>query len=194
MRPEPKPPKVFSPKCPQLPRLASYKGPFPKEFWDVFPSHKPSSWCPQSWIDGDKLLAEARAAGVDNLTDALYARDACVDGADTGVRGRGRDATAGRNQPSAYEFGHLLSDSLGAWVEAGLMAGPYTLDELKGMFGTIKISLMGIQLKPSGAGRIIVSLCLCSMSQMHYDVCLGGHEPSPSAWETECVRVRVSEL
>ena len=153
MRPEIKPPKVFTPKCPQLPRLSSYKGNFPDEFWKVFPSHKPDSWKPSSWIDGDKLLGEAREAGVDNLEDALFARDACVNGADTGVRGRGRDATAGRNQPSAYEHGHLLSDSLGAWVSAGLMAGPYTLDELKAKFGTVKISPMGIQLKPNGAGR-----------------------------------------
>ena len=99
------------------------------------------------------LLSEAREAGVDNLEDALFPRDACVNGVDTGVRAQGRDATGGRNQPSAYEHGHLLSDSLGAWVSAGLMAGPYTLDELKAKFRSVKISPMGIQLKPSGAGR-----------------------------------------
>ena len=152
-RPDLKPPKVFTPKCPQLPRLASYRGKFPPTFWKEFPSYKPDNWRPSSWLDGDGLLREAREAGVDNLTDALFARDACVNGADTGVRGRGRDVTAGRNQPSAYEYGHLLSDSLGAWVSAGLMAGPYKLDELKAVFGSLKISPMGIQLKPNGAGR-----------------------------------------
>ena len=153
VRPDLKPPKVFTPKCPQLPRLATYRGNFPPMFWKEFPSHKPDNWRPSSWLDGDGLLREAREAGVDDLTDALFARDACVNGADTGVRGRGRDTTAGRNQPSAYEYGHLLSDSLGAWVSAGLMAGPYKLDELKAVFGSVKISPMGIQLKPNGAGR-----------------------------------------
>ena len=157
-RPVLKPPKTYTPKCPQLPRLPTYKGAFPRDYWDVFPKYKPKTWHPESWIDGDSLLSEAREAGVDNLTDALFARDACVNGADTGVRGRGRDPTAGRNQPSAYEYGHLLSDALGAWVQAGLMAGPYTLDEVKAVFGSVKISPMGIQLKPSGAGRIIVDM------------------------------------
>ena len=46
------------------------------------------------------------------------------------VRGCGRYPTAGRNQPSAYEYGHLLSDALGAWVRQGLMAGPFDREEL----------------------------------------------------------------
>ena len=46
------------------------------------------------------------------------------------VRGCGRYPTAGRNQPSAYEYGHLLSDALGAWVSQGLMAGPFSREEL----------------------------------------------------------------
>ena len=72
------------------------------------------------------------------------------------VRGCGRFPTAGRNQPSAYEHGHLLSDCLGSWVEQGLMAGPYTRDELP--WPEVKISPMGIQVKPTGAGRLIVDM------------------------------------
>ena len=72
------------------------------------------------------------------------------------VRGAGRFPTAGKNQPSAYKYGHLLSDALGAWVRQGLMAGPYKREELP--WAEVKISPMGIQLKPNGAGRLIVDM------------------------------------
>ena len=149
-------PKKFKPKCPDILTLKDYHGQFPADFWKYFPVYRPASWDPGSWIDGDKLLDEAREAGVDDLTDAKRARDILVNGADTGVRGRGRDPTAGQNQPSAYEHGHLLSDALGAWVSKGLMAGPYRFDELP--WETVKISPMGIQVKPTGAGRLIVDM------------------------------------
>ena len=83
-RPELTPPKVFSPKCPNLVRLDSYEGTFPLRFWDEFPVYKPSSWEPDSWISGKKLLGEARDAGVDNLTDALRSSKILEDGANTG--------------------------------------------------------------------------------------------------------------
>ena len=70
------------------------------------------------------------------------------------VRGAGRYPTAGKNQPSAYLHGHLLSDALGSWVKQGLMAGPYRREDLP--WPEVKISPMGIQLKPNGSGRLIV--------------------------------------
>ena len=141
-------PKKFSPKCPGLETLESYEGIFPASFWKRFPKHRPVNWDPESWISGKGLLGEARKAGVDDLTDALRAEDILENGADTGVRGSGRWPTAGRNQCSAYEHGSLLSDALGAWVQQGLMAGPYTRDELP--WAAVKISPMSIQLKPNG--------------------------------------------
>ena len=62
----------------------------------------------------------------------------------------------GKNQPSAYQHGHLLSDALGSWVKQKLMAGPYRLEDLP--WKDVKVSPMGIQLKPTGAGRLIVDM------------------------------------
>ena len=62
----------------------------------------------------------------------------------------------GKNQPSAYLHGHLLSDALGSWVKQKLMAGPYRLEDLP--WKDVKVSPMGIQLKPTGAGRLIVDM------------------------------------
>ena len=84
VRPELTPPKTFTPKCPDLMKLQSYEGTFPKGFWDAFPEYKPESWDPSSWISGDELLASAEEAGVDNLSDARRSRDILEDGANTG--------------------------------------------------------------------------------------------------------------
>ena len=102
------------------------------------------------------MLDRAREARVDNLTDALRAADILDNGANTGVEGAGRLPTAGRNQKSAYEHGGLLSDALGAWVQQGLMAGPYTREELP--WNNVKISPMSIQLKPNGGESVIENL------------------------------------
>ena len=149
-------PKKFTPKCPGLEVLESYEGTFPPSFWDRFPKYRPVSWDPKSWISGQGLLDRAREARVDNLTDALRAADILDNGANTGVEGAGRLPTAGRNQKSAYEHGGLLSDALGAWVQQGLMAGPYTREELP--WNNVKISPMSIQLKPNGGESVIENL------------------------------------
>ncbi len=143
-------PKMFSPKCPEIPKLASYRGRFPEEHWESWPSYRPSSWAPESWVSGEKLVAEAKRVELDNLTNVYKAAE-IVAGAETGVRGAGRYPTCGKNQESAYTYGHLLSDSLAAWLKAGLMAGPYERHELP--WTQVKVSPMSIQLKPNGAGR-----------------------------------------
>ena len=143
-------PKPFCPKCPEIPVLESYRGRFPDSHWDSWPSYKPSGWSPESWISGEKLVAEARRVRMDNMTNVYKAAE-IVRGAETGVRGAGRYATFGKNQESAYLHGKLLSDALGAWVKAGLMAGPYERHELP--WAQVKVSPMSIQLKPNGAGR-----------------------------------------
>ena len=145
--PEPKP---FSPKCPEIPVLEDYHGSFPDEHWDLWPKYRPSVWKPESWISGDKLVSEAKRVRLDNMTN-VYKAAGIVAGAETGVRGAGRYPTCGKNQDSAYTHGRLLSDALGAWVKAGLMAGPYERDELPWV--QVKVSPMSIQLKPNGAGR-----------------------------------------
>ena len=42
-RPAPRPVKTFTPKCPELPRLNTYEGDFPGNYWKDFPSYKPTS-------------------------------------------------------------------------------------------------------------------------------------------------------
>ena len=76
--------KTFTPKCPELPRLNTYEGDFPGNYWKDFPSYKPTSWKPSSWISGDELLSCAEEAGVDNLGDTYRARDILNSGANTG--------------------------------------------------------------------------------------------------------------
>ena len=143
-------PKAFSPKCPEIPVLDDYRGRFSDEHWGKWPSYRPSDWTPDSWVSGEKLVSEARRVRLDDMTNVFLAAE-IVAGAETGVRGAGRLPTCGRNQESAYTHGKLLSDALGAWVKAGLMAGPYEREELP--WPVVKISPMSIQLKPNGAGR-----------------------------------------
>ena len=156
MKPQEPKTKNFIPKCPELPVLASYEGVFSEEIWKMWPSFKPQSWNPESWINGDKLLSLAKKVGIADLSDAIWAAGILRDGADTGIRGAARLPTGGGNQPSAYEHGNLLADSLASWIKQELMAGPYDRDEIPWV--AIKISPMSIQVKPSGAGRIIVDM------------------------------------
>ena len=143
-------PKAFTPKCPEIPVLDDYRGRFSDEHWGKWPSYRPNDWTPDSWVSGDKLVSEARQVKLDDMTNVFRAAE-IVAGAETGVRGAGRLPTCGRNQESAYTHGKLLSDALGAWVKAGLMAGPYEREELP--WALVKVSPMSIQLKPNGAGR-----------------------------------------
>ena len=83
-RPAPMVTKTFTPKCPELPKLSTYEGSFPTDFWKFFPCNRPLSWDPSSWISGERLLDEAVEAGVDNLTDARRAKVILTEGADTG--------------------------------------------------------------------------------------------------------------
>ena len=76
--------RTFKPKVPGIKRLPDYAGNFPREFWESFPVHRPSSWEPSSWISGPVLMNEAREAGLDNLTNARKAEEMLVNGADTG--------------------------------------------------------------------------------------------------------------
>lgn len=86
----------------------------------------------------------------------LWAVDQLERGASTGVRGAGRLGSAGTNAKSASRNGHLLSDSLADWVRLQLIAGPYDPSEIPWL--SIKISPLGLQVKPSGAGRVLVDM------------------------------------
>ena len=150
------PGKVWRPKQPQIPRLESYDGVFPPAHWALWPEYKPETWRPDSWLKGDQLEAEGLACGYPLLGNLRWAADQLTGGADTGVKGAARLPSAGPNAKSAIESGHLLSDSLAEWVRLQLMAGPFDLDEIP--WPEVKISPLGLQIKPSGAGRILVDM------------------------------------
>ena len=148
--------KEWRPKQPQLMRLDSYEGDFPKKMWPTWPSYKPTSWTPASWISGQRLKVEAEEVNYPLWGSLCWAVDQLEKGAYTGVVGAARLPSSGANAKSAIENGHLLSDSLAEWIRLQLIAGPYDPEEIPWL--EIKISPMGIQIKPSGAGRILVDM------------------------------------
>ena len=148
--------KVWKPKRPELPILSDYSGKFSEEYWRAWPSYKPATWAPESWIDAEALKKEAEAVNYPLQGRLLWAIEQLSHGAWTGVTGAGRLGSEGKNAKSAIKHGHLLSDSLAEWVRLELMAGPYSPDEIPWI--SIKISPLGIQVKPSGAGRILVDM------------------------------------
>ena len=154
--PTPPQAKTWKPKQPQIPLLEDYSGVFPSEHWLHWPSYRPSSWTPSSWIRGRDLEKEAKEVGYPLWGSLMWAVDQLERGATTGVRGAGRLGSAGTNAKSATRNGHLLSDSLADWVRLQLMAGPYDPSEIPWL--CIKISPLGLQIKPSGAGRVLVDM------------------------------------
>ena len=148
--------KEWRPKQPQLMRLDSYEGNFPKEVWPTWPEYKPTSWTPASWISGQGLKTEAEEVNYPLWGSLCWAVNQLEMGAYTGVVGAGRLPSAGANAKSAIENGHLVSDSLAEWIRLQLIAGPYDPEEIPWL--EIKISPMGLQVKTSGHGRILVDM------------------------------------
>ena len=154
--PAPPQPRTWKPKQPQLKILPTYEGTFEESYWADWPSYRPTDWTPSSWISGQELEREAREVGYPLWGSLLWCVDQLEHGAWTGVRGAARLASEGRNAKSAIKHGHLLSDSLADWVRLQLIAGPYSPEEIPWI--SIKISPLGIQVKPSGAGRVLVDM------------------------------------
>lgn len=148
--------KKWKPKRPELPILGDYSGSFSDEYWSHWPSYKPLKWQPESWIDGQALLREAREVNYPLNGLLQWAVEQLTAGADTGVIGAGRLGSEGENAKTAIKHGHLLSDSLAEWIRLKLIAGPYSRDEIPWI--SIKISPLGLQVKPSGAGRVLVDM------------------------------------
>ena len=148
--------KTWKPKQPGIPVLTSYEGSFPQDYWDKWPSYRPDDWTPNSWIRGRDLEREAREVNYPLWGNLTWCVHQLEHGADTGVQGAGRLASEGKNSKSAIKHGHLLSDSLADWVRLQLIAGPYDPQEIPWI--SVKISPLGIQVKPSGAGRVLVDM------------------------------------
>ena len=156
-KPESLPTPGLKQKVPDVPVLKSYEGDFADEkYWEKWPQYKPESWEPESWISGEDLIRVAEELEFRDM-DRVKKAAGQLKGADIGVKNpKARLGSEGRNLKSASELGHLLADSLADWVRLELVAGPYKSNEVP--WKDCKISPLSVQLKPSGAGRVIVDM------------------------------------
>ena len=115
------------------------------------------TYCPgdsKSWISPDNLRIEADRL---NMQDELKLEEiirTLENGADLGIIGEGRWPSHGPNNPSAYEFGASLADSMQSAIKQGIMWGPFTEAEMP--WEEFKVSPMNVHL--NGAARIIMNL------------------------------------
>lgn len=128
------PPKLFTPKYPNLSR-SNYEGPFEEAYWDLWTPFRPDNLLAgaRSWIDPDKLKEVAARVGFSN-TGRLNNVLSHINGADIGCRGGGRLPTHQKNSPSAVTEGNKLVDNLQDWLCQKIAAGPYTKEEMDNFF------------------------------------------------------------
>ena len=154
--------KKYQRKNPEIPELHEYSDNIGDEFWAKWPSNKPTGEKLVSWISHVKLRNRAEKAGYSDKVMLDYVCTSLRDGATLGTRGSARLPSAPKNKgklsnyDSAYEHGALMGDSLASWVKQGLVWGPMTKEELP--WTDPKVSPMSVEIKPSGAARIIVDL------------------------------------
>ena len=87
---------------------------------------------------------------VDNICTMLR------EGANIGVEGEGRWPSWGRNNPTVYQFGEWVADSLQTAVKYGIMYGPLKREDLP--WKDFKVSPMTVRLKPNSRARITMDL------------------------------------
>ena len=154
--------KQYKLKNPEISKLEKYSENIDPGYWSNWPSNKPSDVHPASWIDHERLRERAEKAGYNNKVKLEYVCRTLRRGADLGTKGSARlpsepkKADKAPNYASAYEHGALMADALCSWVKQGLAWGPFTKEELP--WDNPKISPMSVEIKPSGAARIIVDL------------------------------------
>ena len=156
VRPPPFQPPVYERKFPKLPILPSYRGTFSQEFWQLWPENK--TLIPNPWISPKALLDMAHTLGYKNLPALQKAVDILTKGAALGVTEAGRVPWVGENYATAFEHGHLVSDTICEWLDQGVMSGPWTEAEVAGQIPFLRIHPMSCQLKPTGAGRVIIDM------------------------------------
>ncbi len=125
------PPAVTPPplvkKCPEVPTLANYKVKPGPEFWKAFPQASLSTSI-STRVRVDILKAKV-AAMAGKWTRHQMARGAKAirnleEGAEA-FQKRPLPALSVPNAESAYTHGELITDSIAAWVKAGILAGPF---------------------------------------------------------------------
>ena len=136
-----------------LPKLDTYRGEFPKEFWDKFERYDlPDSH--ESWINAGKLAEEADRAGYKSKKLDITL-DILKNGVNIGVETEEArmQTDKGSNFDSVYEFGEEFTDTLQSWVKEGIVAGPYTKDQLEALGFVMKVIPVQVRRKPNGKLR-----------------------------------------
>ena len=120
-------------KCPEIPRLASYRKTPDRRFWDRFPSHRPKrnfkprikvsifkKWVRKCWFSWNCHQRKIAKIAIDTLTR----------GATTALKYTLGQITV-PNAKSAYHYGEFLTDSIAGWVKNKMVAGPFKTPPLK---------------------------------------------------------------
>ena len=154
--PSPLPAPCYQRKFPKVPVLEDYRGKFSESFWENFPTNRKTD--PASWVNADAL--DQLAIKLDYPRGPRFMRvlETLRSGARMGVGDDGRVLWEGSNYPSSYTYGHLLSDTLADWLHEGVVSGPWLPDEVDSLIPVKRIHPMSVQLKSSGAARIIIDM------------------------------------
>ena len=111
-------PKKFEPKCKHLPKLNRYTERLPATYWAKWTKRGiDEGLIAKSWVNSMRLKELAETLGYGDTQRLLRVCDRLENGADIGCRGRGRLQTKVKNNPSAYEYGDRVADSLQDWIE-----------------------------------------------------------------------------
>ena len=122
----------------------------------MFPKNKEAK--PWSWIDPAALDDLARALGYPRNAAFNRVLDVLRGGAKIGVPAESCKFWEGSNYPSSYLHRHLLLDTLAEWIQEGVISGSWERSEVETLIPVGRIHPMSIQLKRSGAGRIIIDM------------------------------------
>ena len=138
----------------ELPKLDSYEGEFPEEFWEAFTKYElPKTH--ESWINVEELEKEARASGYKSVKLDVTV-DNLRNGVNIGVETEEArmETDRGRNYDSVYLYGEEFTDTLQSWVKDKIVSGPYTREQLREMgFTNIKVIPVQVRRKPNGKLR-----------------------------------------
>ena len=145
------PKKIFVAKH-GLPKLADYKKPAPRDFWEKFPSNQAEG---KSWVNPVRLEGLARACGYRDMETVERVCNDLRNGADIGCKGECRNPSTSGNAPSAFEYPEEITDAIAGWVKGGIAVGPMPVGERP---PDVKVSGIMCRPKPNGSVRIILNL------------------------------------
>ena len=138
-----------------LPREKSYARTLPDSYWSNW-TKNPYTEDVLSWISWRKLEEEAKGVEYPNVGKLNRVVDILKNGASLGCVGTGRLPSRVRNSVSVQENGSKVADQLQDWVKSGIVAGPFTDEEMP--FPEFKVNPMSVAPKPGGKIRIILDL------------------------------------